>query len=85
MCREAKRLHFKSQIAAMDDYDIKGLIRENLVAFVCSTTGQGNCNIRDSLEGTTSFFRTSTPELRYVKPKTIPIVAWISTLIPTST
>ena len=40
--REARRLHFRTRIMAMDDYPIKGLIEEHLTVFVCSTTGQGD-------------------------------------------
>lgn len=32
---------FVGPVRAMDDYDISQLIFENLVVFVCSTTGQG--------------------------------------------
>eukprot|EP00124_Ichthyophonus_hoferi_P000294 Ihof_evm20s10 gene=Ihof_evmTU20s10 len=40
--REGKRRHFKTQLSAMDNYDISRLIHEPLVIFVCSTTGQGS-------------------------------------------
>eukprot|EP00095_Tigriopus_kingsejongensis_P005719 maker-scaffold616_size123561-snap-gene-0.18 protein:Tk05719 transcript:maker-scaffold616_size123561-snap-gene-0.18-mRNA-1 annotation:"hypothetical protein BRAFLDRAFT_122922" len=40
--REAKRLHFKAKVLAMDEYHIPDLIEETLGVFVCSTTGQGD-------------------------------------------
>ncbi|CAL1525891.1 unnamed protein product [Lymnaea stagnalis] len=40
--REAKRRHFSSRASAMDAYNIANLIEEQLVIFVCSTTGQGD-------------------------------------------
>jgi equilibrative nucleoside transporter 1/2/3 len=39
--RESKRFHFRGSVKAMDDYDVKNLIDEKLVIFVCATTGQG--------------------------------------------
>lgn len=39
--RESKSLHFRGTVMAMDDYDVRNLIDEKLVIFVCSTTGQG--------------------------------------------
>lgn len=42
LSREAKRRHFKTRVSALDSYNIAGLIQENLVVFVCSTTGQGD-------------------------------------------
>lgn len=39
--RESKCYHFRGGVKAMDDYDVKKLIDENLVIFVCATTGQG--------------------------------------------
>lgn len=39
--RESKRFHFVGGVKAMDDYDVKHLIEEEIVIFVCSTTGQG--------------------------------------------
>lgn len=39
--RESKRYHFMGTVKSMDDYDVKNLIDEKLVIFVCSTTGQG--------------------------------------------
>lgn len=39
--RESKRFHFRGSVKAMDDYDVKNLIEEKLVIFVCATTGQG--------------------------------------------
>ncbi|CAI2170561.1 4830_t:CDS:10 [Funneliformis geosporum] len=40
--RQAKRRRFKTRIYSMDAYDRDNLINENLVIFVCSTTGQGD-------------------------------------------
>ena len=41
--REAKRLHFLVKLCSMDDYKpIANLIKQKLVVFVCSTTGQGD-------------------------------------------
>ena len=43
ICREAKRLHFNVVICSMDGYKpIGNLIKQKLVVFVCSTTGQGD-------------------------------------------
>jgi sulfite reductase alpha subunit-like flavoprotein len=39
--RESKRFHFNGGVKSMDDYDVKNLIDEEFVIFVCSTTGQG--------------------------------------------
>lgn len=39
--RESKCYHFKGTVKALDDYDVRNLIDEKLVIFVCSTTGQG--------------------------------------------
>lgn len=39
--RESKRYHFKGTVTSMDNYDIRSLIHEKHVIFVCSTTGQG--------------------------------------------
>lgn len=39
--RESKRYHFAGAVQAMDDYDVKNLIDEEIAIFVCSTTGQG--------------------------------------------
>ncbi|XP_054271020.1 NADPH-dependent diflavin oxidoreductase 1 [Macrosteles quadrilineatus] len=39
--REARCNHFVGPIRALDDYEIPQLIFENVVVFVCSTTGQG--------------------------------------------
>ncbi|KAJ3213485.1 NADPH-dependent diflavin oxidoreductase 1 [Dinochytrium kinnereticum] len=39
--REARRRHFIVEVTSMDDYDRKKLAFEELVVFVCSTTGQG--------------------------------------------
>ncbi|KAG2195774.1 hypothetical protein INT47_005751 [Mucor saturninus] len=40
--RQARHRHFKTKVMAMDDYDKNLLIEEELVIFVCSTTGQGS-------------------------------------------
>ncbi|KAF7725891.1 NADPH-dependent diflavin oxidoreductase 1 [Apophysomyces ossiformis] len=39
--RQARRRHFRTRVFAMDDYNKAELVEENLVIFVCSTTGQG--------------------------------------------
>lgn len=39
--RESKKFHFSGGVCAMDDYDVKNLIDEEIAIFVCSTTGQG--------------------------------------------
>ncbi len=36
--RESKQFHFRGGVKAMDDYDVKNLIDEKLVIFVCATT-----------------------------------------------
>lgn len=40
--RESKCYHYHGPIRAMDDYPISELVYEQLVIFVCSTTGQGD-------------------------------------------
>uniref|UniRef100_A0A1B6LZU7 NADPH-dependent diflavin oxidoreductase 1 n=1 Tax=Graphocephala atropunctata TaxID=36148 RepID=A0A1B6LZU7_9HEMI len=40
--RESRCNHFHGPVKAMDDYSVTELIFENLVIFVCSTTGQGD-------------------------------------------
>nr|CAG8461794.1 1193_t:CDS:10 [Entrophospora candida] len=40
--RQAKRRHFRARNFAMDSYNRDNLINEELVIFVCSTTGQGD-------------------------------------------
>lgn len=40
--RESKRFHFAGTVIPMDKYDVRGLIDEKFVVFVCSTTGQGD-------------------------------------------
>lgn len=40
--REAKRRHFSAKVIALDSYNISSLIHEQMVIFVCSTTGQGD-------------------------------------------
>uniref|UniRef100_A0A1B6IAI2 NADPH-dependent diflavin oxidoreductase 1 n=3 Tax=Homalodisca liturata TaxID=320908 RepID=A0A1B6IAI2_9HEMI len=42
MWREARCNHFHGPVKAMDDYTVSELIFEQLVVFVCSTTGQGD-------------------------------------------
>lgn len=42
--RESKRYHFSGGVKSMNDYDVKNLIDEEIVIFVCSTTGQGGKN-----------------------------------------
>ncbi|OAV93205.1 hypothetical protein PTTG_05597 [Puccinia triticina 1-1 BBBD Race 1] len=39
--RGARRLHFNTELASMDGYDRDKIFDEDLVIFVCSTTGQG--------------------------------------------
>lgn len=39
--RESKMFHFVGPVLAMDNFDVSQLINEQLVLFVCSTTGQG--------------------------------------------
>lgn len=39
--RESKIYHFRGPVSSMDDYDVRNLINEKFVVFVCSTTGQG--------------------------------------------
>lgn len=40
--RESKRFHFTGTVMPMDKYDIRMLINEEFVVFVCATTGQGD-------------------------------------------
>lgn len=40
--RESKKYHYSGRVLSMDAFDVTSLISENLVVFVCSTTGQGN-------------------------------------------
>lgn len=40
--RESKRYHFTGTVMSMDKYDVRCLIDEKYVVFVCSTTGQGD-------------------------------------------
>ena len=40
--RESKMCHFVGPVKSMDQYDVKNLIDESIVVFVCSTTGQGD-------------------------------------------
>ncbi|XP_055678223.1 NADPH-dependent diflavin oxidoreductase 1 [Lutzomyia longipalpis] len=39
--RESKRFFFTGPVLPMDAYDVRNLVDEELVVFVCSTTGQG--------------------------------------------
>lgn len=39
--RESKRYHFSGTVMPMDKYEIQQLPQEQIVVFVCSTTGQG--------------------------------------------
>jgi sulfite reductase alpha subunit-like flavoprotein len=39
--RESKRYHCIGFVKPMDDYDVRNLVDEKLVLFVCSTTGSG--------------------------------------------
>jgi sulfite reductase alpha subunit-like flavoprotein len=39
--RESKRYYFSGCVKAMNDYDVRQLIDEKLVIFICSTTGDG--------------------------------------------
>ncbi|KAJ3415526.1 NADPH-dependent diflavin oxidoreductase 1 [Chytridiales sp. JEL 0842] len=41
IAREARRRHYSVRISTMDEYDRAQLVKEPLVVFVCSTTGQG--------------------------------------------
>lgn len=40
--RDSKKYYFNGMVMPMDKYDIRWLINEKLVVFVCSTTGQGD-------------------------------------------
>ena len=40
--RESKRYHFNSRVCPMDAYPAAEIVQEELVVFVCSTTGQGD-------------------------------------------
>ena len=40
--RESKRYHFHSRVCPMDAYPAAEIVQEELVVFVCSTTGQGD-------------------------------------------
>lgn len=39
--RQAKNIYFTARVTPMDDYRLAQLIEEQIVVFVCSTTGQG--------------------------------------------
>lgn len=39
--RESKKYHFTGCITSMDNYNVKDLLSDAAVVFVCSTTGQG--------------------------------------------
>ncbi|GAB0087650.1 NADPH-dependent diflavin oxidoreductase 1 [Sergentomyia squamirostris] len=40
--RDSKRFFFTGSVLPMDSYEVRNLIEEQLVVFVCSTTGQGD-------------------------------------------
>ncbi|KAM3910991.1 NADPH-dependent diflavin oxidoreductase 1 [Leptodactylus fuscus] len=40
--REARRRHFTCRVDSIDSYNIANLVHEQLVIFVCATTGQGD-------------------------------------------
>ncbi|EDO30877.1 predicted protein [Nematostella vectensis] len=40
--REGRRRHISARVLALDDYNVADLIKEDLVVFVCATTGQGD-------------------------------------------
>lgn len=40
--REAKRRHFSTRVMSLDSYTVANLLQEELVIFVCATTGQGD-------------------------------------------
>ncbi|XP_078382662.1 NADPH-dependent diflavin oxidoreductase 1-like isoform X2 [Oculina patagonica] len=40
--REAKRRYISASVLALDDYNVTKLIEEEIVIFVCATTGQGD-------------------------------------------
>lgn len=40
--RQSKKYHFSGTVEPMNSYDIKNLVNEKIVIFVCSTTGQGD-------------------------------------------
>ncbi|KAK6196081.1 hypothetical protein SNE40_001376 [Patella caerulea] len=40
--REAKRRHFSSKVMALDSFPVGDLLKEQMVVFVCATTGQGD-------------------------------------------
>lgn len=44
--RESKKYHFKGSVMSMDDYDVRKLIDEEVVIFICSTTGQGGIIVK---------------------------------------
>ncbi|KNE90952.1 hypothetical protein PSTG_15594 [Puccinia striiformis f. sp. tritici PST-78] len=41
LARGAQRLHLRTQVSSMDQYNRDGIFDEDLVVFICSTTGQG--------------------------------------------
>lgn len=43
--RESKRYHFRGYVKPMNEYDVRNLIDERLVLFVCSTTGVGGAYV----------------------------------------
>ncbi|XP_022327985.2 NADPH-dependent diflavin oxidoreductase 1-like [Crassostrea virginica] len=42
LAREAKRRFLSTRVMALDDYNVVNLLHEELVLFVCATTGQGD-------------------------------------------
>lgn len=40
--RESKQWHFGGPVQSLDAYDVRRLVDEQFVVFVCSTQGQGN-------------------------------------------
>lgn len=40
--RESKRFHFSGRVLPLDKYDVRALVDERLVVFVCATTGHGD-------------------------------------------
>ncbi|CAG0894050.1 unnamed protein product [Cyprideis torosa] len=41
IARDGERVHMACPVIAMDDYPVQNLLHENMIIFVCSTTGQG--------------------------------------------
>lgn len=59
--RDSKCYHFSGPVQSMDDYNVRKLIEERLVVFVCSTQGQG-----DEPDNMRSFWR-------FLLRKTLPL------------